>query len=169
MDQLKSKIEARTRVLKQNSPQQLVPQFVNSTQKPSATVHAVHPQAVGAAVRQVHLCDQDGCGKICKSVGGLTLHKNRKHNGKKNGALLLSLLFPLNKDCMHNKCMGLCGNLAQGRFPFDEIFENFGWESNGTGSFPEKIFENLGQPFQCSRKVEISVFSKILVVSSRTV
>ena len=41
-----------------------------------------------------------------------------------------------------------------GRFPFDEIFENFGWESNGTGSFPEKIFENLGQPFQCSRKVE---------------
>ena len=61
----------------------------------------------------------------------------------------------------------------RGRFPFDEIFENFGWESNGTGSFPEKIFENLGQPFQCSRKVEISVFSKILVfhskVSSRTV
>ena len=42
-----------------------------------------------------------------------------------------------------------------GRFPFDEIFENFGWESIGTGSFPEKIFENLGQPFQCSRKVEI--------------
>ena len=60
-----------------------------------------------------------------------------------------------------------------GRFPFDEIFENFGWELNGTGFFPEKIFENLGQPFQCSRKVEISVFSKILVfhskVSSRTV
>ena len=59
-----------------------------------------------------------------------------------------------------------------GRFPFDEIFENFGWESNGTGSFPEKIFENLRQPFQCSRKVEISVFLKILVfhskVSSRT-
>ena len=61
----------------------------------------------------------------------------------------------------------------QGRFPFDEIFENFGWKSNGTGSFAEKIFENLGQPFQCSRKVDISVFSKILVfhskVSSRTV
>ena len=47
-----------------------------------------------------------------------------------------------------------------GRFPFDEILENFGWKSNGTGSFPEKIFENLGQPFQCSRKVKISVFSK---------
>ena len=60
-----------------------------------------------------------------------------------------------------------------GRFPFDEIFENFGWESIGTGSFPEKIFENFGHPFQCSRKVEISVFLKILVflskVSSRTV
>ena len=60
-----------------------------------------------------------------------------------------------------------------GRFPFDEIFENFGWEWNGTGSFPEKIFEKLGQPFQYSRKVEISVFSKIVVfhskVSSRTV
>ena len=85
VDLLKSKIQARTRVLKQNSPQQLVPQFVNSTQKPSATVHAVHPQsAVGAAVRQVYLCDQDGCGKICKSVGGLTLHKNKMHNGKKN-------------------------------------------------------------------------------------
>ena len=59
------------------------------------------------------------------------------------------------------------------RFLFDKIFENIGWESNGTGSFPEKIFENLGQPFQCSGKVEISVFSKILVfhskVSSRTV
>ena len=60
-----------------------------------------------------------------------------------------------------------------GRFPFNEIFKNFGWKLNETGSFPEKFFENLGQPFQCSRKVEISVFSKILVfyskVSSRTV
>ena len=84
MDQLESKIEVRTRVLKQNSPQQLDPQFVNSTQKPSATIHAVHPQLVGAAVRQVYLCDQDGCGKIYKSVGGLNLHKNKMHNGKKN-------------------------------------------------------------------------------------
>ena len=84
VDQLKSKIEARTRVLNQNSPQQLVPQFVDSMQKPSPIVHAVHPQPVGAAVTQVYRCDQDGCGKICKSVGGLLLHKNRMHNGKKN-------------------------------------------------------------------------------------
>ena len=54
-----------------------------------------------------------------------------------------------------------------GRFPFDEIFENFGWEPNGTGSFPEKIFKNLGQSFQCSRKVEISVFLKIFVFHSK--
>ena len=37
----------------------------------------------------------------------------------------------------------------------------------------KNFFENLGQPFQCSRKVKISVFSKILVfhskASSRTV
>lgn len=45
-------------------------------------------------------------------------------------------------------------------FPFDETFENFGWELNGTGSFQGKIFENLGQPFQCSRKLEVTTENK---------
>ena len=34
-----------------------------------------------------------------------------------------------------------------GAFNSTKNYKNFGWESNGTASFPEKIFENVGQPF----------------------
>ena len=85
MEQFKLKIEERARVLLQNSPQQLVPQFVNSKHKPSAVVHSVQP--VAAAGTQVYRCDQDGCGKICKSLGRLTLHKKKMHSGLPRGLL----------------------------------------------------------------------------------
>ena len=65
------------------------------------------------------------------------------------------------------------------RFPFDEIFENFGWESNGTGSFPEKIFNLFSVPkkwkfryfrkFSCSiQKFPVGLFERVRKTASRS-
>ena len=52
--------------------------------------------------------------------------------------------------------------ITWGAFHSAEILEISGGNSMEQDHFPEKIFDNLGQPFQSAQKVKILVFSKSL-------
>ena len=74
MDDLRSKLKDRARVLKHNDQPNLFPKYGNSKQKPLG-----HQQLVVPVSREVFRCKVAGCSKICKSGGGLTLHVKKMH------------------------------------------------------------------------------------------
>ena len=74
VDDLRSKLNDRARVLKHNGQPNLFPKYGNSKQKPLG-----HQQLVVPVSKEVFRCQFAGCSKICKSGGGLTLHVKKMH------------------------------------------------------------------------------------------
>ena len=74
VDELRLKLSNSAKVLKDNGQPNLVPKYGNSKQKPSG-----HQQVVSTS-EEVFRCQFPGCSKICKSVGGLTLHVKKMHS-----------------------------------------------------------------------------------------
>ncbi|KAJ7393745.1 hypothetical protein OS493_003404 [Desmophyllum pertusum] len=79
VDEFKLKVQARARVLTQNHPQSVLPQFGNAVQKPTTSNSSDNQDHQQPVVRDLYRCQQEGCGKICKSLGGLTLHSRKMH------------------------------------------------------------------------------------------
>lgn len=83
VDEFRLKLQARAAVLQQNRPHHLVPQFGNSTQNSSSDLEPTSSRPDSARNKPAYPCQEEGCGKICKYLGGLTLHVNEMHRAKK--------------------------------------------------------------------------------------
>ena len=81
VDDLRSKLYDRARLLKNNGQPNLFPKYGNSKQKPSANQDQVAP--VVLENKDEFRCQCVGCSKICKSRGGLTLHVKKMHSSQK--------------------------------------------------------------------------------------
>ena len=80
VDDLRSKLYDRVRLLKNNGQPNLFPKYGNSKQKPSANQDQVAP--VVLENKDEFRCECIGCSKICKSRGGLTLHVKKMHSSQ---------------------------------------------------------------------------------------
>ena len=80
VDDLRSQLHDRAKVLKHNGQPNLFPKYGNSKQKPLGHQEQVVP--VVPLNKEVFRCQFAGCSKICKSGGGLTLHVKKMHSSQ---------------------------------------------------------------------------------------